>query len=840
MSKQQQIDDLLKQVLAMETQQAFDYLKSVKADEKVINQVALLLNPSDTRTVFLQERGLMDAVIQSAEREDLSGTSIQNIKLLKPLGEGGMGTVYLAEDTTLQRKVAVKALHNSHQISPKVQERFRREALILSQLDHPNICRIYNLIETNEADYLVLELIQGQTLKNFNSTHLSKNRKLNIAFALLEALKTAHRKNIIHRDLKPENIMIDEKGRVKVLDFGISRLGNSSASNNTVQVDNPDVTGQTVQGAVMGTLTYMSPEQAAGEKLTTASDIYTLGLIFQEIFSQTPVYADDLTVEQLIKHSTAADTQVPVDLSHDLINLIQRMKSKVPADRPTAVDAIQMLTKIKEKPAKRLKYGMLLTALIIVSLGIYKHINDLNHEREQANLARQQAEQVTEFLTSIFKVSNPYLQSAEELTAIDLLDQGSIKISEELKEQPHLQVFLQATIGDVYHTMGFMDRAESMLLPAYKKISSLDEVNVQTKAMATGMLATLKMDQGYYDEAEALFLETIDILADPNLEETLVNKNYLALIYNRLNEFDKTIKTTDEIIASYQQNDGFDINILLEALNTAGMTKSYVGDLEGAEANFKKGLEIIENNQNTDDVFTIESNLMGNLAGIYSATNRKNESLELRKQVVAINEERLPENHPDLIGAYDNLAVDYYFLDDLEQAKYWNKRSLDVFENLSEKNQLQDDNFNYSYSMTLANYGVLLTRSDDYAQAEQVFTQVIDSFSAILGEEHNTVGAYIQELANVKLNLDEPKNALELAEQAIHIFENDGVPFGSRELKAWIIKATVLNKQGNYDEVDSIENNMMLQLQSTEPVNESLMNLAKEKFTELKQSRPSE
>lgn len=833
-------EELLKKVLALETQQAFDYLQSANAEAKIIDEVALLLSPSETRTLFLQERGLLDAVIKPEQKQDLSGTTIQNIKLLEPLGEGGMGAVYLATDTTLQRQVAVKALHNSHQISPNVQARFRREALILSQLDHPNICRIYNLIETEQADYLVLELIKGQTLKNTKVQSLSKARKFEIALSLLRALKAAHSKNIIHRDLKPENIMIDARGEIKVLDFGISRLGESPKPAKAVSIDNKEITSQTVQGTVMGTLTYMSPEQAAGEELTTASDIYTLGLVFQEIFSQTPVYEGDLTAEQLLKHSTAAETQKPTDLPHDLTQLIQRMKSKVPAERPTAVDAIELLEKIKHKPVRRLRYGLAAALLLVAGMGVFKHINDLNHEREQAQIAREQAEQVTEFLTSIFQVSNPYLQNAEEITAIDLLEQGSTKINEKLQEQPQLQAYLQATIGDVYHVMGLMDRAESMLMPAYNKIKTLDEVNVQTNAMITSMLATLKMDQGYYEEAEALFLETIDILDNPNLEDTLASKNYLALIYNRLNEFDKTIKTTDEIIDSFEQNDGYNINILIDALNTAGMTKSYVGDLEGAEINFKKGLEIIKNNQDADLDFTTDTNLMGNLAGIYSSTGRKDESLQLRKQVVAINEERLPDNHPDLIDAYDNLAVDYYFLDDLEQAKYWNKRSLDVFENLSTMNQQQDDNFNYSYSMTLANYGVLLTRSDDFTQAEQVFTQVIENFTALLGEEHNTVGAYIQELANVKLNLDEPKRAFELAEQAIHIFENDGVPFGSRELKAWITKATVLYQQQQFDEVTVIEDDMMSRLNTMDPPNEKLITLAKEKFASLKPKQPQQ
>ncbi|MCB1581979.1 MAG: serine/threonine-protein kinase [Marinicella sp.] len=840
MNNKQQIDELLKKVLIMETQEAFDYLESVKADDEVINQVALLLKPSKTRTVFLQERGLMDAIIRPKQRVDLSGTTIKNFKLLKPLGEGGMGAVYLGEDTTLQRQVAIKALHNSHQISPKIQDRFRREALILSQLDHPNICRIYNLIETEQSDYLVLELIKGKTLKQTHLQQLSRARKFDIALALLEALKTAHSKNIIHRDLKPENIMINDKGEVKVLDFGISRLGESARTDQTAGEHHPEKTSQTVQGTVMGTLTYMSPEQAAGEDLTTASDIYTMGLVFQEIFSKTAVYADHLTAEQLLKLSTAANTQVPTDLSQDLTQLIQRMKSKVPAERPTAIDAIELLEKIRNKPARRLKYGLVAVLLLIASLSVYKHINDLNRERQLAQIAREQAEQVTEFLTSIFKVSNPYLQQAEDITAINLLEQGAQRIDTELKEQPQLQAFLKATIGDVYHVMGLLDQAESLLKKAYNSIQTVPDVNQQIHASIASMYGTLRMDQGAYEEAEALFQEAIAVIGNKAAAETLANKNNLALIYNRLNQFEKTIKTTDEIITIYKQHPEYDLNILLNALNTSGMAKQVSGNLTGAENSFQKALDIIKANPTAEIDFSNESNLMGNLAGVYSATGRSVESLELRKKVVEVSEQLLPENHPDLIGAYDNLAVDYYFLDDLEQAKFWNKKSLEVFENLASENQHQDDNFNYSYSMTLANYGVLLTRSNDYQQAEFVFSQVIENMSGILGAEHKTVADYVQELANVKLNLGLDDEAFILAEQAIEVFANDGIPFSSRELKAWIIKATVLNRRGLYDEVNAIEVKMKAELAAMEPVSEKLLNFANEKFNALKQSRKPE
>lgn len=829
------VDELLKKVLLMETQQAFDFLKDVNVDDAVVNKVAQLLQPSATRTAFLNERGLLAEAVSVKPDIDLSGETIQNIKIIEPLGEGGMGTVYLAEDINLQRKVAIKALHNSHQVSPNVQARFRREALILSKLDHPNVCRIYNLIETEDADYLVLERIQGQTLKQYDSQHLSKSKKIDIAVSLLSALSVAHGKNIIHRDLKPENIMIDDKDQVKVLDFGISRLSQTPHSNQS-KPEQIEASDQTVAGTVMGTLTYMSPEQAAGDEITTASDIYTLGLIFQELFSSTPVYADDLTAEQLLKLSTAAETQSPVDLSNDLSQLIQRMKAKSPAQRPTAVDALVMLERIKSKPARRFKYGLIITVLALLGLGVYKHINDLNYEREQAQLAQNQAEQVTQYLTSIFTVSNPYLQKAEEISAIDLLEQGAARIDDELSDQPELQLQLKATIGDVYHVMGLLNRSKELLASAYTDMQSADRISDETRASIISKYATLVMDLGDYEMAEKLFNEAIAVLpaADPAVLE---NKNWLAMIHSRLNQFEKTFTLSDEIISAVNQQPTYNPNIKLNALNTAGMAHYLAGDLAAAEQSFKTANNLVNQLPQEEVEFSLITNLKGNLASVYGATGREQESLAIRKDVVSMIEEKMPPNHPDLIGAYDNLAVDYYYLEDLENAKLWNKKSLDVFAEVTANNQNQDDNFNYIYGMTLANYGVLLTRSDQFVEAEDVFQQVIEILSPVLGTSHRTVADYYYELANVNYHLSQPEKTLGYAEKALSIYALDEVPFGSRELKCWLLKASVAHDNLEHGKVNEIEAHVTAVLSQMEVQDQKLIDLAKDKFASFKSNQ---
>ncbi len=841
--QQNQVNALLKQVLSMETQAAFEFLKQSDAPAEVVDQVALLLTPSKTRTDFLEDRGLLESVIHSLEDKDLSGQSIQNIKLIKPLGQGGMGSVYLAEDTTLKRQVAVKILHRNHSISPQIQTRFRREAMILSQLDHPNICRIYNLLENEDTDILVLELIKGKTLRQSPKAQWSHNRKIRTGIALLEALKVTHNKNIIHRDLKPDNIMITDKGEVKVLDFGISRLESNETQKSSTQSPLNLTTDATVQGAIMGTLTYMSPEQAIGDEVTTASDIYTLGLVFQELFSQTPVYKKDLTAEQLLDHSSQAKTQKPTDLSHDLTHLIERMKSSSPAQRPTAVDALAMLKKIQQKPARRLKWLAAVVAVLVVSVAVFKYISDLSHERNQAQIAQHkaekaqhQAEEVASFLVSIFEVSNPFLQKAEDITAIDLLNQGAEKINTEMDDELELHHVMKATIGDVFHVLGRMEKAESLIQPAYEQIKDMDDASAANKQAIASQYATLRMDQGDFEQALKLFKASNQYQPD-NLETVLHNKNYMALIHIRLNRFDQALAITDEIIQTAQQNPQTNPQHQADAHNARGMSFLNKGELPRAEKSFNQALVIIDKNQ-PDNVQGLKANLMSNLAHVYSLTDRRAESLKLRQQVVEVYETHLPPFHADLIGAYDNLAVDYFFLQDLEQAKFWNRKSLDVFEHIMAANPDNGQNFNYQYGMTLANYGVLLTKDEDYQQAVDVFSQVVDLMTQALGSKHDTVAAYQFELADALYHTGNSQQALVHIEQAQAIFSHDDIPFHRRELRTSLLKATILHEQGEYNQVQKIEQQLLKTLQAQDPVNEDWLTMAKDTFKSLKTEAP--
>jgi len=246
---------------------------------------------------FRLERGETAPVLTAAERRNPGpvaiGQSISHYHTLEPLGGGGMGVVYKAQDTRLGRSVALKFLPQEYAQDPQHLERFQREARTASALNHPHICTMYDVDEHEGLPFLVMELIEGQTLRSLAARRPSLPALLHLVGQVAKALAAAHAAGIMHRDIKPENIMVRDDGYAKVLDFGLARripIHGTLAQGTAAEVTEP--------GTVMGTVRYMSPEQARGETASSASDIFALGIVLYE-----------LTVGQ---HPFPADSQVGV------------------------------------------------------------------------------------------------------------------------------------------------------------------------------------------------------------------------------------------------------------------------------------------------------------------------------------------------------------------------------------------------------------------------------------------------------------------------------------------------------------------------------------------------
>src|SRR5438876_797111 len=213
-----------------------------------------------------------------------SGTKLGRYEIRSKIGAGGMGEVYLAQDTKLDRKVALKILPADVAAHPDRMKRFVQEAKAASALNHPNIITIYEIDETDSGHFIATEYIDGETLRQHSLTGLlTLAESLDIAIQIANALAAAHAAGIVHRDIKPENVMVRRDGIAKVLDFGLAKLLESKESG-PEEVTRPMLLTRT--GVVMGTVAYMSPEQARGQRVDARSDIWSLGVVLYEMLAK--------------------------------------------------------------------------------------------------------------------------------------------------------------------------------------------------------------------------------------------------------------------------------------------------------------------------------------------------------------------------------------------------------------------------------------------------------------------------------------------------------------------------------------------------------------------------
>ncbi len=304
------------------------------------------------------------------------GTKLGPYEILAPIGAGGMGEVWKARDTRLGRIVAIKKVKEQHS------ERFKREARSIAALNHPNICQLFDI----GPDYLVLEYVEGKPL----SSPLPEKEAVRLAIQIAAALEEAHRNGIIHRDLKPSNIMVTNKGSVKLLDFGLAKLYEQDASiSSSPTADYP----ATQAGAVLGTVAYMSPEQAQGQPADARSDIFSFGLVLYEMLSGRRAFSGDNSLAILA--AIQKSSPLPVQASPSLEKIVRRCLAKQPSGRYQTVSEIktaleqvsgEMASKISSKPQP--------------SIAVLPFVN-MSGDKEQEYFSDGLAEEIINALTQI-------------------------------------------------------------------------------------------------------------------------------------------------------------------------------------------------------------------------------------------------------------------------------------------------------------------------------------------------------------------------------------------------------------------------------------------------------
>src|SRR5271170_5970074 len=267
-----------------------------------------------------------------------SGTKLGPYEIQSSLGAGGMGEVYRARDTRLDRTVAIKILPAHLSSDPGARQRFEREARTISSLNHPHICQLYDIGAQDGASFLVMEFLEGETLaERLHKGPLQLEQCLKIAIELSEGLEKAHRSGIIHRDLKPANIFLTQDGHAKLLDFGLAKAisqatGSGPEETRAVEED----MNLTSPGSAVGTVAYMSPEQARGEALTERSDLFSLGIVIYEMVSgQRPFVGSTTAVifDSILNRQPEPLFQVTPNLPIAFGDMLARLMSKSSRER---------------------------------------------------------------------------------------------------------------------------------------------------------------------------------------------------------------------------------------------------------------------------------------------------------------------------------------------------------------------------------------------------------------------------------------------------------------------------------------------------------------------------
>ena len=502
-------------------------------------------NPNNNPAGFASRVAkLIDERISTFETGAVSGAVIGPYRLLELIGEGGMGEVWLAEQKQpVRRRVALKLI-KAGMDTREVVARFESERQALALMDHPAIAKVFDAGSTPQGrPYFVMEYVSGVPITTYCDTHkLTTRERLELFIHVCEAVQHAHQKAIIHRDLKPSNILVTEvdgKPVPKIIDFGIAK---ATAHRLTAQ------TMYTSVGALLGTPEYMSPEQVdrAGVDIDTRTDVYSLGVVLHELLvGAVPLDIRKLPFEEMLRKlreeetarpstkvrtsgavSTAAAEnrrtdvrtlalQLRGDLDAIVLKAVEKDRARrygTPSDLAADIGRYLRNEPVVARPAslayrarkyvRRHRIAVAVATAAVVLLGTFAVMQTIQLRR--ITRERDRADRITNFMTSMFKVSDPSEARGNKITAREILDKASEDIDTGLANDPELQAQMMNVMAKVYDNLGLYSRAGFLLR---------DALNIQSRVLGPNNPATLKSmielgwelsEQGRYSEAEKL------------------------------------------------------------------------------------------------------------------------------------------------------------------------------------------------------------------------------------------------------------------------------------------------------------------------------------------------
>jgi eukaryotic-like serine/threonine-protein kinase len=732
------------------------------SDESLKDAVRSLLDYSEDGDTFLEAPALGVAARALAKTagdrlSKLHPSEIGRYRIIRELGEGGMGIVYEAEQDHPRRRVALKVIKLGLAAGERLR-RFEHESQALARLQHPGIAQIY---EASTADtgfgpqpYFAMELVRGLPLAEYaKEKNLNVRQRLALMVKVCEAVNHAHQRGLIHRDLKPDNILVDENGQPKVLDFGVARLTQADGSEPAAPL-----TVQTSLGELIGTLAYMSPEQVLGDPLEvdTRSDVYALGVILYELLAGRLPY--DVHHRQLPEAVQTIREREPAGLGTlnrayrgDVETIVKKALEKDKAQRYASAAElgadIERYLKdeaiVARPPSARYqlqkfarRHRGLMASIAAVFVVLLAGIAVATSMAIRASRAESEARAVNDFLQNDLLAqagsstqAGPNSKPDPHLEVRTALDRAAARIPGKFPKQPLVEAALRQTIGFTYQDLGLYGEAQQQqerALAIRERI--LGETNPATWE-SIDHLAILYRLEGKYAEAEPLRKRLLELqrraLGELN-SDTLDAMNNLAVLYRYEGKPQLAEPLYVEAVARLRRLKGVERQALLTMANLAQL---YGDEAKYAQSEqlFDEALQGAPRVLGDDNPVTLA--IMGNLGQVYQNEGKLAQAVSLQKKTLDAETRVLGAEHPQTLMSMGNLAKMYR-----NEGKYAEAEALFTSVLDTQHRVLGDDQPATLVSMNLL--GTVKWYEGNYAAAEQLFVRAVDGDRRLLGNRH--------------------------------------------------------------------------------------------------------
>jgi eukaryotic-like serine/threonine-protein kinase len=703
-----------------------DDLLDLSAEEREASIDALsLLDPDvavDVQTLLAAHRrltseGFLEADLSITPAGPSAGLAVGPYVLTESIGHGGMGSVWRADrsDGRFKGSVAVKLL-NPELIGKSSGDRFTREGQILAKLTHPNIARLLDAgLTATGQPFLVLELVDGSQIDRYCDAHGTRvNARLLLFLDVLAAVAHAHANLIVHRDLKPSNVLVTTGGAVKLLDFGIAKLLDAESGEDTPML--------LTRGGGALTPKYAAPEQVTAGAITTATDVYALGVMLYELLTGVhPVGSPEsaaglvraIVENEPLRPSDVAPQDVRAALRGDLETIIGKAMRKRPSERYASVvefaDDIRRYMQhqpISARPdsaryragkfMRRHRGPLTVAALVLLAVGglVSYYTYELRRARDRAELQAVKSARMNELLTSVLRGADPFrTPDGREIepTVRSLLDGSVVRIKTELADRPDLQAEMFNVIGQTYERMGLHDTAMPLLEQALVIGRALPERDLLTMGHTLKALGVLKRRMGDHEGALPLLRESL------------------------------------ELRRSLMGNDHNDVAISLVEL--ARLYEDRGRDAE-AHALSIEALDIRIRVLGHDHRETATSK--SDVGRLLWRQGRLDESERLLRESLATFKKVLGDQHPNTASAMHYLALALHAKNDFPAAEDWMRRSMDI-------DGRAIGTQHPSYANSLNSLSIILLDQGRIDEAQAAIDQSLAIGRKTMGEAHNRV-----------------------------------------------------------------------------------------------------